>query len=194
VDITVIHDGFNVDGSLGVGRENLLATLSSDTKTQQTLLVGKDINLELLLELGSELIDNDGIKVTTTKVLVVGVTADSQLSLEERDDGDRVRGVTDIDESDVLGLVLRQIELGDTVTKGSGSQVVDKTQAVQANHLGGIKNSATLNFGEPTGDGDDTVGNGALDFSGSDILDLVKIHGEELDVGEKGLLTEVVDL
>lgn len=193
-NIAILHDGLDVEGSLGVGGENLLELLATGHQTDHGLAVGLDVNLVLLLELGSEVINQHAVKVATTEMTVKSAGLDGQLTLDEGDNGDGVGGVANVDEADVAGLVLGEIGLGDTVTESSGGGVVDETEDVQAGDFGGIEDGAALDIGEPGGNGDNAVRDGGLGLGGSDLSHLGEVHGEDLDGGEGDLLSLVVDL
>ncbi len=102
--------------------------------------------------------EESAVKVTTTEVAVGGSAENGKLTLAERDDGDLVRGVTNVAEDDVAWVVgLGEVSLGDTVTESSGGGVVEKTERVEAGDLGGIEISTALSIGEPERSGEDDI-------------------------------------
>ena len=88
-DIGVLHQRLDVQGGLGVCRQNLLELLGGGGDTGPGLGVGADVNLELLLELIGKVLGQSLVEVTATKVTVVGGGLDVELTLAELDNGGR---------------------------------------------------------------------------------------------------------
>ena len=153
-DIRILHKGLDVHGGGRVGRQNLLHLLCSGDGTRPGFRVCADINLEVLLELIGEVFRQSTVKVPTTEVTVVGSGLDIELTLAEFNNGSSVVGVSDVNEHDAarLLIVVRQVELGDTVSKSGGGVVVDESEHLEAGNLTGIEHGPTLDIGEPGGD------------------------------------------
>ena len=195
-DIGVIHEGLDAHGCLGVSRQDLLELLGGDQGTRPGLGVGVDVDLELLLELNGEVLGESLVEVTTTKVTVVGGRLDVELTLAELDDGGSVVGVTNVNEHDAAGLLLRagEVQLGDTPAESGGSGVVDETEDVETGNVTGVNHSAALHIGEPSGNTDGNVGDRKTQLLGGDVLDLAEVRSNQLGCCELLLLSEVVDL
>ncbi len=195
-DISVLHERLNTQGSLRVGRQNLLELLGGSQGTGPGLGVSADIDLELLLELVGEALSQSLVEVAATEVTVAGGGLDVQLTLAELDNGGSVVAVTDVDENDPAGLLFGagQVELGDTVTQSGSSGVVDETEDVETSDLTGVNHGPALNIAEPSRNTDSDIGDGELELLGGDILDLGQVHGNQLSRRELLLLAEVVDL
>lgn len=195
-DIGVLHERLDAEGSLGVGRQNLLELLGGSQGTGPSLGVGADVNLELLLELVGEALGQSLVEVTATKVTVADSRLDVQLTLAELDNGGSVVAVTNVDEDNTAGLLLGtgQVKLGDTVTQSGSGGVVDQTEDVETSDLTGVNHGTALNIGEPGGNTDGDIGDGEFEFLGGNVLDLGQVHGNQLGCSELLLLAEVVDL
>jgi hypothetical protein len=194
--IDVVHDRFDREGSEGVGGENLLELLDGGRETEDSLLVRVDVDLVLGLELLGKVLNEGVVEVTSTEVTVESGTLDDELTLVEGNDRNGVIRVSDIDEDDVSGGFTGggEVGLGDTVTEGGGSGVVDETERVESSDFGSIDNCSSLSLSVPNGDGDRNVVDGSLEFGGSGISELGEVHGVKLSRRESGLFSDVVDL
>lgn len=194
-DINVVHDGLNVKGSRRVGRQNLLESLGLGHDSGSSLGVGVDVDLVLLLEDLGKVLSNQSIKVSATKVLVVGGTQDLALSLLEGNDGHGVRGVSNVDEADKLGLVNGQIiVLENTPSDSGGGHVVGHSDAVKTGNGSSVLDGKSLLLVEPNGNSNADIGDLGLGLGDGGLLDLVEVHTGELGGGELSLLTLVGDL
>ncbi|RUS21102.1 hypothetical protein BC937DRAFT_93638 [Endogone sp. FLAS-F59071] len=140
------------------------------------------------------MVDDDLVEVAAAKVPVERRRLDAQLAFNEGNDSDRIRRVADIAEDDMARFFLGKVGLGDAVTEGSGGSIVDEAEGIQTRDLSGVENRAALDVSEPTGNRDDHIRDRDLDFVLSDLLELGKVHGQQLHVREFGLLAEVFDL
>lgn len=185
-DINVLHDGLDVDGGDGISGEDLLQLLGSGISTHQSLGVGLDVDLELILELSSEMVDKGTVEVAATEVSIVGSSLDVQLSLAELDDGASVISITNVDEANTARLLLSsgQVKLGDTVTESDGSSIVHESQGLETGNLGSIEERATLGIGEPGRNAENDVADGSADLSLGGGLDLAEEHGGKLGSSE----------
>jgi hypothetical protein len=195
-DISVLHQGFDAHGSLGVGREDLLEPLSGGDGPGPGLGVGADVDLELLLELIGQALGQGDVEVAATEVAVTGSCLDVQLTLAELDNAGSVVAGTDVDEDDAAGLLVGagQVQLGDTVAESGGSGVVNETESIETSNVSRIDHGPTLDIGEPGGNADGDIGDRQLELLGGDVLDLGQIHGNQLGRREFLLLAKVVDL
>lgn len=194
--VNVVHERFNVDWGFSVGGEDLLETLTASGESEDSLGGREDVNFVLGLEFLSEMLDQSIIEVPATEMPVIGSGLDGQLTLGEGNNCDGVVGVADVNENDVsrsLG-ALGQVSLGDTVTKSNSGGVVDEPKSIETGDVGSVEQSTSLDVGEPSGNGDNNVGNGLLQLSGSGVSDLAKVGGNELSEREVGGLAKIVDL
>lgn len=196
LDIGVLHQGLDAQGSLRVGGQNLLHLLGGSNGTGPGLGVGADVNLVLLLELIGEALGQSQVEVTTTEVAVADSGLDVQLTLAELDNAGGVITVTNVDEDDAAGLLLRtgEVQLGDTVSESGGGSVVNQAEDVETSNVTSIDHSAALDIGEPSGHTDGDIRDGKTELLGGDVLDLGQVHGNQLGCCELLLLTEVVNL
>jgi hypothetical protein len=136
------------------------------------------------------------VKVTSTKVAVIGRGLDGELTLGEGDDRNRVVGMTDVDEADMSRSFgsLGEIALGDSVTESDSGSVVDETKGVESGNTSGIEESTSLDVSVPSGNGNDDVGNGLLELGGGNVTEFAEVGGNELSEGEGRWLAKVVDL
>lgn len=155
-----------------------------------------DVNIVPALEFLGQVVHKSLVKVAATKVAVPGGGLDGQLALLELDDGDSVVAVANVDEADAARLLLGggEIELGDTPAQGSSGGVVDETEHLEAGNLGRVEKGAALNIGEPSRNAHAELGNRQLELGGGCLLDLAKIHGNQLGRGELLLVAKVVHL
>lgn len=194
--IDVVHERLDVDGSLLVGRQDLLGLLSGSNGSSHGTAVGEDVDLVLALELLGKVLNESLIEVSATKVAVPGSGLDSQLTLLELDDGACVAAVADVDKGNTSRLLLgaREIELGDTPAKSSGGAIVDESEKLETSDLGGVDEGSALDVSEPRGHGHADVGNGELELGGGCRLDLAQVHADQLSGRELLLVAQVVDL
>ena len=194
--VDVVHDGLDVERSLGVGGEDLLELLASSGESEDGLGGGEDVDLVLGLELSGEVLNESEIEVSSSEVSVVGGRLDVELSLRESSDGDRVVGVSDVDEHDVLGRFRSggEIRLGDSVTESDGGEVVDESERVESGDGGGVEHGSSLVVGVPSGDSDNDVRDGLGKLESGLVSKSSEEHGDELGSREDGGLSEVVDL
>lgn len=178
-----------------VGGENLLEARDTDRETEDGLGRREDVNLVLGVKLLGKVLDKGVVKVTATKVAVVGSRLDGKLALGEGDNGNRVARVTDVNKDDVAGLlgVLGKVGLGDTVAKGDSGGVVDEAEGVEASDLSGVKERAALDVGVPSGDSNDNVRNVLLELDGGSVTELGEVSTNQLGVRLLSLLAKVVD-
>lgn len=121
---------------------------------------------------------------------------DLQLSFPILDNRACVGAVTDIDEGNAAGLLLRagEVKFGDAVTQSCCGCVVDETQDLAAGDFSSVDQGTALGVGEPSRYAHDEVCYGKLELSSGDLFDLAQEHSCELCGVEVLLLAEVVDL
>ena len=194
--VDIVHDALDVEDTLQVGRQDLLEPLTRCRETEDGLGVGHDVDLVLLLELFSEMLDQRIVEISSSKVLVVRGTLDGELTFAESDDRGRVVGVTNVDKDDVLGVLdtLGEIGLGDSVSESDGGGIVDQPERVETGNVGGVEDGSSLNVGVPTGNGDDDVGDGSLELGRSSVPQLSEVRSNQLSGVENSGITEVLDL
>lgn len=195
-DIDIWHDVLNVERSLGVGGQDLLELLNTDSETGVSLEVGVDINVVLLLELLGKVVDEDLVERTSTKVSVISGTQNLELTLLERNDGASVVGVTDIDESNSSWLLVWEweISLCDSVAEGSSGGVVDESEELETGDIRSIDHGASLLVGEPVWHGNDNIGDWGLELSSGGGFYLGQEHSNKLCGRELFLLSKISDL
>src|SRR5690606_30980230 len=126
-DVNVGHDRLNVQRSLGIGGEDFLDLLGTNGKAGICLGIVQDINLVLLLELGSKVVNEDLVESTASNMPVVSCSHDLEFTLLEIDDRNSVVAVTHVDKCDSPGLLLRRgkVGLGNTIAQSCGGGVID---------------------------------------------------------------------
>lgn len=87
--IDVIHEGLDVQGRLGIGRQDLLEFLATDRKTESGLGARQDIDLVFGLELLGKVLKQGVVNVPATEIGLVCSTLDVQPTFGEGYDGDR---------------------------------------------------------------------------------------------------------
>ena len=195
-DISVLHEGLHAQRCHGVSGQNLLELLGGNQGAGPGLAVSVDVNLELLLELDSEVLGKSLVEVTATEVTIVGGSLHVEFTLAELNNGGSVVGVTNVDEHHTAGLLLGggEIQLGDTPTESGSGGVVDETQDVETGNIASVDHSPALHISEPSRNADGDVGNRSAQFLGGDVLDLGKVGSDQLSGCELLLLAEVADL
>lgn len=194
--IDVVHERLDVDGSLLVGRQNLLGLLSGGDGSGHGTAVTVDVDLVLALELLGEMVDESLVEVSATEILVPSGGLDGKLALLELNDANSVAAVADVDKGNTAGPLLRsrEVKLGDTPAKSGSSAVVDEAEELEAGDLGGVDQSTALDVSEPRGDAHADVGDGELELGTGGGLDFAEVHGDKLGGRELLLVAQVGDL
>ena len=78
--INVVHDGFDAERCLHVGRENFLEAFTADAETECRFWAGEDVDLVFGLELVGKVSAEGIVDVTTTEMSVVGGGFDDELA------------------------------------------------------------------------------------------------------------------
>eukprot|EP00123_Amoebidium_parasiticum_P017059 comp23693_c0_seq1/m.40683 comp23693_c0_seq1/g.40683 ORF comp23693_c0_seq1/g.40683 comp23693_c0_seq1/m.40683 type:complete len:391 (+) comp23693_c0_seq1:1489-2661(+) len=191
VEVQVVAQALDVDGDgATVCTHQLLHLLAllHHAEARTGLLV--QVDLVLVLELLLEVLVENIVEVTATKMLVCSRGLDRQLALDECSNSDLHGGVANVHQSNIawLVLVLRKILLVDAVGQCRCCGVVHEAKAVETGYLGGGNNAPTLGIIEPVGARDDDIHDGLLEFLLSRQLEFGQEHGVDLLGGEHVVL------
>lgn len=195
VEVHALSNGLDGARSTGSAGQVLLGDLGSGLDLQKSLLVAGNVDLGLLLELGSNELDELIIERGTTKGFVVGSLQDGVDAAADREDGDiEGRGAHVEDQS---GLVL-SIALGGVLSKvvgeGSSDGLLNDLKNVDAGGGGRAGQDLTLVLGEVGGDSENSASDLGSEISLGLLQNVLQLLGNNFRDGEDVLLILEVDL
>lgn len=163
--VDVIHEGLDVERGLGVCGKDLFEFFAACRETEAGFGTGEDIDVVLCIKFFGKVGEESIVDVSATEVGVISGAFDGQLALGERDDGDRETAMASVDKGDVTrGIRVWKVRLCDAVTKSGSGSIADDAEDVEICDCGGIDDSATLEIGIPTWDGNDDIGDVCFDL------------------------------
>lgn len=190
--VDIFFDVFQEDGGIGAGGQGLLGGFASRQQAGSSALVFEHVELVLLLDLGSGMLEQGQVKVATTQGTVIARSENAQAGVAEGDDGNGERRGAKVDKSHQLGLGLGVGPLlVDAIAEGGGGRLAHDAEAANASDFGGGQHFLSLSLGEETGHGHHGEARLLLGLQLHHVGHFAQQHGHQLRGGEGAVLASV---
>ena len=148
-----VGDVGQVDRGLGARGQLDLRLLGGLLEALLGDLVGGEVDAVVVLELLDHPLDDAGVPVVTTEVVVTGGRLDLDDALADLEQGHVERAATEVEDEDRL-----VVALVEAVGQRGRGRLVDDARDVEARDLAGLLGGLALGVGEVRRDGDHRVG------------------------------------